>query len=603
MISSGCGTVRRLIPAMACLLLASCPIPFAQAAGTPFDGVVSDTSGRLLEQVEIFLFNEPAGGAPVTRQLSDADGRFNLGEPLPGPYRLAAVKEGYRLYLGRVNTLMQNSIQVILQPMPEEGQGGTESLPGNASWSLRLPRRSLLRETEAEVLARRGAIASAASDRFTGLERVLSGEFTQSFEARVLPESDRSRVGAYGRNSSLNMTGFLSENARLEFFGQRRSVDRTVGGLDAETTGELRTGLRYDAGPRDRLDFRTFFGGREPDPAGAVPAALAWGGSARWDRQLDGVSRLALRIGYRDGSAGEAMVALADPVAGRMAVLAGEYETLATPGHRIQVGVEANLSQGAAEVDGADGWNIRLRSEDAWALTPPLTLVYGLEYTQRYGYEEPAMLRPKVGAAWVGSAVALRWVAVGALVPGSGDGAVGYEGGLSIHLPGRLRLVGEVTRDPFADRLPEEGSILPGALVRSYGALAYGGRSVALVRDGDSGRISLTWSNGDISGLLGTAPDLASPVLSWAEGTLRFENLDLDLVFPATGTELTVGVQETDSGGPNSRYSVHVRQDLYRPARGAAFRLAVAVVAHEQTTGRESFSRYSMLNAGVSVVF
>ena len=90
-------------------------------------------------------------------------------------------------------------------------------------------------------------------------------------------------------------------------------------------------------------------------------------------------------------------------------------------------------------------------------------------------------------------------------------------------------------------------------------------------------------------------------------------------MFPSTGTELTLGVRETTSNQgeretvqdlQNSRYSIHLKQDLYRPSRGAAWRLAVALIAQNQTaTSRspeaapEQYSRNSMLNAGVSVVF
>lgn len=613
--------VCRIRVAVACLLLViALPSPL-KAAGTPFSGVVRDSSGLLLEQVEIFLFHETVGSPPVSERLSDNEGRFDLGELVPGSYRIAAVKEGYRLYLGRVDTLLQRSIQVVLQPMPVEGEAGTEIVPGNASWSLRLPRRSLLRETGAEVLTPGRPTGEAVASRSSGAARMLSGEFTHSFEARSSPGMDDRLVDAYGLNTSLNMTGFLNEHARLDFTGSRRSVDRAAAGDDAVagTRADVSAGLRLDAGPDDRIDIRTFFGGRETDRDGAGPPALSWGYDARWDRQLDGVSRLGVRMGYRDGSTGEATVALSDPVAGRQAVVGGNFESMVAPGHRIRAGMEASLSQRPDTLLGPDTWKIRLQSEDAWAVTAPLTLVYGLEYSRRHGYRAAGVLRPKIGAAWTGSRFALRGTAVGAMSPGAPDGAVGYEAEFEIPLPGRFRLLGALIRDPMADRLPEDAPGLPGALVRSYGEIAYGGRYAALVRDGASGRVKLTWSDGDMSGLLGTTPDLESPFLIWDEETLRFENLDLALAFPSTGTELTMGVQETTlgpgerepgGGRQNSRYSIYLKQDLYRPARGASWRLAVALIAQDQGTDAQAseaepqeFIRYSMLNAGVSVVF
>jgi hypothetical protein len=605
----------------ASLLLALALPSTLAAAGTSFGGIVRDSSGRLLEQVEIFLFDEPVGSPPLTERLSDEEGRFDLGELVPGAYRLAAVKEGYRLYLGRVDTLMQRSIQVILQPMPGKGEAGTEIVPGNASWSLRLPRRSLLRETGAEVLAPGRLDAEALEPRNTGAGRALSGEVAHTFEARSSPGADSRQVDAYGLHTSLNMTAIIDEHARLQIDGNRLSVDRATAGYDLATgtRTDVSAGLHLDAGADDRINIRTRFGGLETDLDGAGPKAVAWGYDARWDRQLDGASRFGLRMAYRDGSAGEADIGLSDPVAGRRAVAGGYFEALVAPGHQVRTAIEANQSRHPDTVYGPDTWNIRLQSEDAWAVTVPLTLVYGLEYRLRHGYQASGLFRPKIGAAWAGSAFALRGVLVGAMSPGSPDGAIGYEAEIEVPLPGGFRFLGAWTRDPNADQLPEGETGLQGDLVRSYGELVYGGRLVALVRDGASGRIALTWRDGDLYGLLGTVPDLESPLLVWDEETLRFENLDLALVFPSTGTELTVGVRETTMGPgemesagerQNNRYSIYLKQDLYRPARGASWRLAVALIAQDQAAGRrgpfaetEEVTRYSMLNAGVSVVF
>jgi hypothetical protein len=619
MISRACGKVRRLYLVEVCLVLAVLLPSVTPAAGMPCSGVVRDTSGQFLEQVEIFLFEEQAGGPPVAVRITDREGGFDLGGILPGPYRLAAVKTGYRLYIGQVNTLFERSVRVILQPIPGEGEAGSEIIPGNASWSLRLPRRSLLRETGAvELLPRSGAVGAGTDPSVAG-GLLLAGEFAQSFEARVFPGDDEKLVDAYGLNTSLRTTGAITERARFSLEGRRRSMDRT-GSSDfgSSERAEVSAGLQLDAGVDDRIDVQAFFGSRESAVADSGPAVLLWGYNARWDRQLDGTSRMAVRMDYRDRSAADGTSALSDPVVGQRVVLGGEYETKAARDHRVTADITANLSRGPFSMPGLDGWDVRIRSGDAWSVTAPFTLIYGLEYRHREGYQASAILRPRIGAAWTGNAFALRVVTDyhQSWTPG---GPLGYRAELEIPLPEGFLLTGEVARDPMAASLQEAGSGLDGLLVRSYGDLAYEGRSATLVRDGAASRVALTWSDGDLTGLLGTAPDLEAPLLLWAEGTVRFENLELALWFPATGTELTLGMVETTSTPgeeepvqvrQSNLYSIQLHQDLYRPERGAAWRLAVALIAEDRTATPgeseaelERISRYSMLNAGVSVVF
>ena len=617
--SKVCGSVRRLHLVGACLVLAVILPSATAAAGIPFRGVVLDSSGRLLEQVDIFLFDEQVGNSPVAVRLTDGEGRFDLGGVLPGLYRLAAVKAGYRLYIGRVDTLFERSVQVILQPMPGEGETGSEIIPGNASWSLRLPRRSLLRETGAGGLAPRSGTAGNGNDPSVAGRRLLAGEFAHSFEARSLSGDDERLVDAYGLNTSLRTSGSITERARFSLEGRRRSMERIGGGeFGTGERAEMSAGLQVDAGVDDRIDVQAFFGSREPAVAGTGPPVLLWGYNVLWDRILDGASRMAVRMDYRDRSAGGATAALSDPVVGQRVVLGGEYETMVSRGHRVTTGLTANLSSGPLSLPGLDGWGVRIHSEDAWSVTPPFTLIYGMEYRHREGYQASDRLRPRIGAAWTGSAFALQLVTDYHMSATPG-GLLGYRAELEIPLPAGFRFLGEVAGDPMAAGWPDTGSGLDGVLVRSYGDLAYERRSAALIRDAAAGRVALTWSDGDLNGLLGSAPDLEAPFLVWAEGTVSFENLELALWFPASGTELTLGVQETTSTEGEKEpvrdqrshlYSIQFHQDLYRPERGAAWRLAVSLIAEdwsaapgESEADLERIDRYSLLNAGVSVIF
>ncbi len=612
-------SVRRLHLVAVCLVLAALLPSATPAAGVPFQGVVLDSSGRLLDQVEIFLFYEQVGSTPVAFRLSDGEGRFDLDGLLPGLYRLAAVKAGYRLYIGRVDTLFERSIRVILQPMPGEEEAGSEIIPGNASWSLRLPRRSLLRETGAGSLAPRPGTAGSGNQHSVAGGRLLAGEFAHSFEARLLSGDDERLVDAYGLNTSLRTAGSITERARFSLEGRRRSMERIGGGeFGTGERAEMNAGLQVDAGLDHRIDVHAFFGSRESAVAGTAPPVLLWGYNARWDRILDGASRMAVRMDYRDRSDEGAAAALSDPVVGQRVVLGGEYETMASRGHRVTTGLTADLSSGPPSLPGLDGWGVRVQSEDAWSVTPFFTLIYGMEYRHREGYQASDILRPRIGAAWTGSVFALQLVTDYHLSATPG-GLLGYRAELEIPLPAGFRFLGEVAGDPMVAGWHDTGSGLDGVLARSYGDLAYERRSAALIRDAAAGRVALTWSDGDLNGLLGTAPDLEAPFLVWAEGAVRFENLELALWFPASGTELTLGVQETTStegeeepvrDQRNHLYSIQLHQDLYRPERGAAWRLAVALIAEDRSASPgdseadlEQINRYSLLNAGVSVIF
>ena len=101
------------LPAAAALPTASPILP------TTVSGSVKDDVGRVLEGVEILIIApEGGGGGALLRAVSDAGGRFVVSAVNPGVYRVAAIKTGYAAALGRVNTVLRSSVDLVLRPIP-----------------------------------------------------------------------------------------------------------------------------------------------------------------------------------------------------------------------------------------------------------------------------------------------------------------------------------------------------------------------------------------------------------------------------------------------------------------------------------------------------
>lgn len=112
-------------------------------------GVTLDAWGRALGGVRVLV--SPAGDdgttAVLTRVLSDETGRFLLSGLAPGVYRVVAMKGGYTVFVGRVDTLLQSSIDLVLYPAGHHADPGAQ--PSDMSWALRLPQRDVLEDQRA----------------------------------------------------------------------------------------------------------------------------------------------------------------------------------------------------------------------------------------------------------------------------------------------------------------------------------------------------------------------------------------------------------------------------------------------------------------------
>jgi len=114
--------------------------------GVSLTGSTIDALGRSIGGVEVRLHTtHPGTGRLVLRTAeSDRHGRFLIGDLAPGLYRVIAVKGGYAVLVGQINTLYEKTLELILRPAREDGAPG--SIPDSAAWALRLPQRDPLEE-------------------------------------------------------------------------------------------------------------------------------------------------------------------------------------------------------------------------------------------------------------------------------------------------------------------------------------------------------------------------------------------------------------------------------------------------------------------------
>jgi hypothetical protein len=196
----------------------------AAVVGSVLRGVALDARGRGLAGVEIRLawIGGPES-ASIVRVRSDERGRFVLGSLTPGLYRLVAVKGGYAVFVGQVNTLLQDSLELILAPAGAPGPPGMR--PQEASWALRLPRRDLLEDrdfaTTSDLDAPAPAVATGGED-----SRVFSVE---ALASRV---DDSSGALPSGAGTSLSAgAAWMTAGRTLLSGGLTRLEEGVVSGL------------------------------------------------------------------------------------------------------------------------------------------------------------------------------------------------------------------------------------------------------------------------------------------------------------------------------------------------------------------------------------
>ena len=222
---------------------AQAAVPTARESGRAADlveraegvlsGVTVDVLGRALAGVQVLVSplvpGDPA--VPVRRVSSDDRGRFRIEGLEPGRYRLVAAKSGYGLVVGRVDTLVRSTVDLVLRPSGAPAEPGTR--PRDASWVLRLPDRDVLEDLGSGPApdappAGRAARAATRRPAAPGIPLTLRLDGARESGAGA-PQGAGWGLGAAGAWASTRL-GLLSldvSHARLgERDGPRRDEDR-----------------------------------------------------------------------------------------------------------------------------------------------------------------------------------------------------------------------------------------------------------------------------------------------------------------------------------------------------------------------------------------
>jgi len=287
----------------------------APGLASTVSGVVRDDVGRALQGVEILIL-APEGrpGGVVLHALSDAAGRFVIGAITPGVYRVAAVKTGYVAALGRVNTLLRSSVDLVLRPVPKDGQPGADKVLDDLSWTLRVPPRSILRDLDP------GALLTSPD---TGGVRAFAARVQDSVRGEVdhMVALGSWRTGASGPASDLTgnetrmrVAGSLGERGAIQLHGRHGSLDsssRAAPTAVSRGASDVDLDLSYDTTVDESLAMRAFYS------AGDLfvndRASLDGGRSARGGTTRTGESRSMPRRTSRSKSASRTPASIPAP--------------------------------------------------------------------------------------------------------------------------------------------------------------------------------------------------------------------------------------------------------------------------------------------------
>lgn len=610
------------------LALALAVWPSASAGapvGWELSGRVRDLLGQRISDVEVLVVSPSSGGNPVAAARSDAAGLFTVPGLAPGLYRVAALKGGYLTFLGQVNTRVDNWLDVIMRPAAVAASDPGATLPEDVTWSLRLPRRSLLRETEAEVLSAGASPAEERRARDSFSDSTLRIQVEQLFALRRGPRPDAGATpGGQGAETRLSVASALGRRGNIRVQAARESFAATNSRGDASSSSnqgaaDMSVDLLYDTSPDARVAVKAFYDERDFRLTSESPGIdggterqgrRSWGYDAAWSTQLDPASSLALEVDFLESKLEiptEPLEAASpsppEAVSHRSVGAAGSYETLPARDHRLQVDFRARLVRSPvpalpapsgdlrADPQAVAGWSIGLEAQDTWRVSGPFALVYGLGYRHSLTARDVSLIVPRVGGSWSMDDLVLSFLVSYHQVESwrgpdrDADSAafrparaLGYEAQLELPVGGGLRLQG-ATRSAPMQLDSSSGAWGPAAMEFQPAFLTDGNASVeedriALIREGAGVRAFLELINGRAEGSVAPALPVAMPFQWLSESSLRYRNGRLGVRVAASGTDLLLDYREVAeqpvghdmAGSEYGQQSLELRvaQDLMR---------------------------------------
>jgi hypothetical protein len=647
---------------IASLLAASIGLPVS--AGEPvFSGAVKDSAGKFLAGVEILLIAPSTSSdplQPVATVRSDAKGRFLVESLETGAYQIAAVKRGYRTYIGQVNTRIDQWISLVMHPHARLEQSGLPS-PEDDAWALRLPRRNILRETEATL----PEFELAAVPRSTLLDLPVNLKVDQLFKiATDLQRAPQDDSVVQGVETRLNVAvplgtrGSASAQGSRERLKNSRSFDGSA--PTARDRDRLSARFSYDTSIDTRIQVEAEYAGGSVRWAAedALAPALdhdleSWRGAFGFEQQLGARTHLLLSLDY-------AHAALTVPVAQALQVSglapsstnrgfagSGSLARVGEHGRRFELDFDiGHLDLSAARLyatsdnemlrfGGLPGWSGGFRARETWDLAQRFSLTYGVGYRHVVGDVDASLWTPHLGGQLKFEPLHMEWVVTyygsedwNASL-GSGDDRrahrrLGYEASIQIPLATNLALSGSVESRPMTTdrrRGGESDSIgAPSYVTDGNAALAR--NRVTLTRETPTlmlfAEVSRTAVVGSVAAML--AYDL--PFQEISDRDLDYNGGRLGLRFVPQGTLVTLDLREVresrkampDVDSAQRQVELTLVQDLLQRGDLGHWRFLMSLSMADWTSGDPGDLRQiasadrldatdSRLSAGLSLEF
>jgi hypothetical protein len=408
----------------------------------------------------------------------------------------------------------------------------------------------------------------------------------------------------------MRLGGTLGERGAITVVGARGSLDGEAQPASAGVSRDaanVGVNVSYDTGDDGSLAMSAYYargdlevGGTGDFPKGGRQGQRSWGYDARWQKQVDASSQVAVDVGYRDASlAFDGGIGLdgLDAGAGTSRALAaqGTYEAPAADRHVMRLGVRANRldpsspdlrfagSEARSMLDGTSGWSVLLDGEDRFTPDGPVTLAYGMTVRQGFGGPLGTTVSPRVAATWT----TRRLTASGEVSylsswgPGAIEGSpLGYDIHVEAPLSPTVRGIAQASYVPLMGDRWDGGTGPAAGTFVTNGQASDRSVSLGVERAAASATVSFRVAQGRASGVIAAAIDDGLPFVVLEDRAIGYDAARLDKRLARAGSAFGVeyrALREDTFSDPSAQAMTELRtvavefaQDLVRLGGGRA---------------------------------
>ena len=605
------------------VLLLVCPA--TTAAEPAFSGAVKDVLGNVLAEVEVLVImpSSVAGEVlPVATVRTDDAGRFLIQQLDGGSYQIAAIKRGYRTYIGQVDTQVDRWVQLVLYPQSSAEAAGVP-IPEDSSWALRLPRRNILRD-EGLVVAR---LEPEPPSRPTFSELPVTLRVDQLFKVatdlQLVPGDDsvvqgtqtHVNVGAdLGRRGRVSIDGMLERLADSKFFDGSAPT--------ARDRDQVHVGMVYETSVDSRVSADVDYSKNEArwEPRDGVPPAVDHEqatvlGRVAYDQQFGPATKMTLAA---DWAVSEMTFPAITPGAtpnhgsiwnNRSFGGSGNIKRVGASGRRLEIdfdvrhfdpssaGLRATDRGPVSAFDGMEGWTAGVHAREARDLSENFSLVYGVGYRRAMSGDDAALFTPQVGGRLDLESLQFDWVATVFSVQGERwqpQKTVGYETELEVPFGDNVSMsVAHEFTPVLGDRLDRRPAELVAMVFVTDGNAALERSRLALYHRTAAVHLVAAVSRGSIDGSVAAVLPYDLSFQELADRNLDYRSGMVGLRFLEQGTLVTldlIDVQESRQAMPmadSSHRSVGLTlsQDLPRREELGRWRFLMGLSMDDTSSG------------------